>query len=122
MFTRHPQISLKTRTLYLVGGTLLACFLLLGVMIDSQVKGHFLHQDEDELNVVADSVKGMLSSLSKPQDRHQIDNSLSQAVVGHHGIFYALYNNDNQLIYSNKDSDLSHFLLLDAKEIGRAHV
>ncbi|ABO25125.1 heavy metal sensor histidine kinase [Shewanella loihica] len=116
MFTRHPQISLKTRTLYLVGGTLLACFLLLGVMIDSQVKGHFLHQDEDELNVVADSVKGMLSSLSKPQDRHQIDNSLSQAVVGHHGIFYALYNNDNQLIYSNKDSDLSHFLLLDAKE------
>ncbi|QYK12382.1 heavy metal sensor histidine kinase [Shewanella rhizosphaerae] len=116
MFTRHPQISLKTRTLYLVGGTLLACFLLLGVMIDSQVKGHFLHQDEDELNVVADSVKGMLSSLSKSQDRHQIDTALSQAVVGHHGIFYALYNSDNQLIYSNKESDLSHFLLLDAKE------
>ncbi|MCG9712510.1 heavy metal sensor histidine kinase [Shewanella insulae] len=116
MFSSHAKISLKARTLSLVGGTLIACFLLLGVMIDVQVKEHFLHQDKEELNVVANSVKGILTSLSIAQDSHQLDTALSQAVVGHHGIFYALYSNDNHLIYSNKKSDLSQFLKQGAEE------
>ena len=116
MLTRHPPISLKARTLCLVGGTLIACFVLIGIMIDSQVKEHFLHQDEDELTVVANSVTGILSSLSESQDDHEIDSALSQAVVGHHGIFYALYDNNNQLIYNNQKLDLSGFLQQESQE------
>lgn len=94
----------------MVGMTLILSFILLGTIIDRSIQHHFAQQDTNELNVVAASVQDILQKLHPDTDKDVIYKALQQAVVGHHGVYFAIYSKDQVAFYQPKDVDLSLLL------------
>ena len=107
-------MSLSSRVILLVGMTLVLSFILLGAIIDRSIQHHFAQQDSNELNVVAASVKNVLQKLSPDASKEEIHKALQNAVVGHHGVYFAIYSSKTQAaFYQPEEVDLS--LLLDSR-------
>lgn len=93
--------SLRSRMLLLVGGTLILCFVLVGVLVDRQVKDHFTEQDVAELAVVSQAVRERLRPFKQMPSPERLVQVLSGAESGFHGMYYSLYDKRGQQIYSN---------------------
>ncbi|MDF2179876.1 heavy metal sensor histidine kinase [Aliiglaciecola sp. CAU 1673] len=106
---KSGALSLAGRMLLLVGSALLLCFIFLGLVIDKQVKDHFRQQDLEELLVVRDSVQKILNDFDQYEPRSKLEGALSNAVIGHHGMFYGVFDEQNQLIYRNHDIAFAPF-------------
>nr|WP_232848535.1 heavy metal sensor histidine kinase [Bowmanella yangjiangensis] len=94
-------LSLRSRMLLLVGGTLILCFVLVGVLVDRQVKQHFTEQDVAELAIVSQAVRERLASFEQMPSTAQLAQALSGAESGFHGMYFSLYDKRGQEIYSN---------------------
>jgi len=101
--------SLSSRLILLVGLTLVLSFVLLGTVIDRSIQHHFAQQDANELSVVAESVKQQLQTLHPDTNMEAIQQALTLAVAGHHGVYFAIYANNN-LVYQLDEVDLSPLL------------
>lgn len=100
-------MSLSSRVILLVGLTLALSFILLGAVINRSIEHHFSQQDANELEVVAQSVKDRLQTLRADTAIEEIQQSLNSAVVGHHGVYFAIYATfDRRIIYQGQEADL----------------
>lgn len=114
-FSVTTPISLSSRVILLVGLTLVLSFILLGTVIDRSIQHHFAQQDANELAVVAQSVKNKLQTLHPDADTDEIQSALKQAVAGHHGVYFAIYSSQQQLLYQLEQVDLSPLLEFPAQ-------
>lgn len=99
--------SLALHVAVLVGVTIAICFFILGLLVQRSVLHHFAEQDADELRVVADAVQKAIGGNESAADRNSLASRLDRAVSGHHGIYFAVFNNQGIPIYTGQGPDLS---------------
>lgn len=97
-------MSLTTRVLLFVALAIAICLLAVGIIIEQSIEHHFAEQDAEELQVVADSVlKVLRDSANTPE---HLPAALALAVVGHHGVYFQVSNDSNQLLYASSGANL----------------
>jgi len=111
---RRP-ISLAQHVTILVGFTITVCFIVLGLAVQNSINHHFAVQDADELGVVAESVRSALnhavqSSSNQSVFEQDLQSYLTNAVSGHHGVYFGVYIDSNKLVYQSDGPDLSHVI------------
>tara|TARA_R110000744_G_scaffold78514_3_gene154618 strand:- start:16889 stop:18280 length:1392 start_codon:yes stop_codon:yes gene_type:complete len=107
MKTNARPLSLTFRVVLFVAVTTIFSLSFLGVLIDSSIRHHFVQQDINELEVISASIEGAL--MKNHTNNEQLIDSLSQAVVGHHGVYYQVNAQQGDFIYANSERNLSHF-------------
>ena len=102
-------LSLTMRVLLFVAITIIGCFTFVASLINSSIEHHFLQQDSGELQVITQSVE---SVLSQPfQSQKQLENALSIAVVGHHGVYYQVNTLEGELVYQSSHNDFTELAM-----------
>ncbi|TVV42360.1 heavy metal sensor histidine kinase [Thalassolituus sp. C2-1] len=105
---RRP-LSLALHMALLVGLAIVLCFIILGLLVQRSVLHHFNQQDADELRVVALSVEKAILGLDKFTGQ-TLESRLQNAVSGHHGIYFAVFDKQGLPIYTGTEPDFSPLL------------
>ncbi|HCL3169227.1 TPA: heavy metal sensor histidine kinase [Pseudomonas aeruginosa] len=120
---RRSPASLALRVTALIGAAITLVFLCFQWAIVRSLEHHFAQQDAHELDAV-------ISALAEPlrqgddMDRDALGQQLANAVAGHHGMSYAVYDQTGNTIYATAGPDLSKMNLapkplaqIDAEEL-----
>ncbi len=97
--TRRP-LSLTLRVLFFVATAFGVSLVVISQLLLSSIEHHFIEQDADEINVMVNSIKKALHQ--SPTDTVKNQEALSQAISGHHGVYYQVERN-GVLHYSSSD-------------------
>lgn len=84
---RRP-VSLALRLTLSIGIAITLAFWALGWVIERAIERHFIAQDAEELEEVANSVRLILSALPPSTSNKEMALQLAGAVKGHHGMYY----------------------------------
>ncbi|MBQ0755016.1 MAG: heavy metal sensor histidine kinase [Gammaproteobacteria bacterium] len=112
MTRKRRSLSLAWRVTALVFIPILISFISLGWLIQRSIENHFAEQDAGELSVIAQSVENALDSTSSASLSSTIDlpsslqEKLTGAVSGHHGVYFAVFSANGDLLYSTPGPDL----------------
>ena len=102
MKVNKRPLSLTFRVVLFVAVSTIFSLTFLGILIDTSIRHHFIQQDINELKVISSSIN---EALSKNTDSNEtLIEELSQAVSGHHGVYYQVERN-GVLHYSSSDID-----------------
>lgn len=102
----RPPISLALRLTLLIGGAISLLLLAFGWGIERAVEGHFVAQDAEELEVVAQSISKTLDALPASADTATRRARLAGAVQGHHGMYYLVADADGRTLFATPGPDL----------------
>ena len=104
----HPRktrpISLTLRVLLFVSIAIGLSLFLTATLVISSVKHHFIEQDSAELRVITQSI---VSVLKQSNDSIQLKDALSDAVSGHHSVFFQVESNQTPLLFRLNDTDFT---------------
>lgn len=103
--TKRQPLSLAARVMVFVGLTIGPSLILLGSMVLSAVERHFAEQDAGELAVMTETVVKALHNGG--DDPMRLQEALSNAISGHHGVYFQVRNGRGELVYSTPEADLS---------------
>ncbi|WP_206441561.1 heavy metal sensor histidine kinase [Amphritea opalescens] len=81
----------------------LGLFLTASLVISS-VNHHFLEQDAAELEVITQSIETV---LKQSNDAIQLEKALSQAVSGHHSVYYQVRSRQIPLLFRSNNTDFT---------------
>lgn len=99
-------ISLASRVTWLVSAAMIAVFLIFNWISIRSLNQHFAEMDEEELEVIANSVIRALDEVYDGSDTQ----ALHRAVRGHHGVYYFVANSSGRVLYEREDGpDLARF-------------
>ena len=98
-------ISLTLRMIVFVAVTISLCLFTINVVVLNVVEHHFKEQDADELTVMNQSIFQHLHKLSASKVNQGA--MLSQAVSGHHGVYFQIRNALGDIIYSSPELSFS---------------
>jgi two-component system heavy metal sensor histidine kinase CusS len=100
------SLSLAARVMVFVGLAVGLSLVLIGSLVLSAVERHFSEQDAGELEVMNAAVVKALHNASKsPIPTHR---SLSNAISGHHGVYFQVQNERGEIIYRTPGADLTY--------------
>ena len=77
---------------------------LIGNLVLNAVERHFTEQDAGELIVITQAVEQILQATDDPL---QLPQALSHAVSGHHGVYFQVWNDSGQPIFSTIGADFT---------------
>lgn len=104
---RRP-LSLNNRVMLFVGVTISLSMFLIGHLVLKAVERHFIEQDVGELKVITQAVE---HTLQKAVNRSlAFSDALTEAVSGHHGVYFIVWNEDDELIYAPEDTGIAQEL------------
>ena len=95
-------ISLTLRVLLFVSIAIGLSLFLTASLVMSSVKQHFIEQDSAELSAITQSIETV---LKQSNDMAKLRDALSNAVVGHHSVYYQVESNQTPLLYHSKNTD-----------------
>lgn len=98
-------ISLTLRMIVFVAVTISLCLFTINAVVLDVVEHHFKEQDADELTVMNQSIFQHLHKLSASKVNQGA--MLSQAVSGHHGVYFQIRNALGDIIYSSPELSFS---------------
>jgi len=101
-------ISLTLRMIAFVAVTISLCLFTINAVVLDVVEHHFKEQDADELTVMNQSIFQHLHKLSASKVNQGA--ILSQAISGHHGVYFQVRNALGDIIYSSPELNLSNSL------------
>lgn len=84
---------------------------MLGLIVQQSIEAHFLQQDADELQVVAETVRATLANRDPLAPATTLQPALEHAVSGHHAVFFLVADADNNIIYATPGADLTDIVL-----------
>lgn len=84
--------------------------LAFGWIVQKSINRHFVQQDVDELNAVAQALTDTLATLPANEPAAALPARLANAVAGHHNAQYRISMRDGSVIYATPGSDLSGFV------------
>lgn len=90
-------LSLTTRVMTFIALAIGLSLLVIGYLVDNAVEHHFAEQDADELVVMTKAVDGALREAG--DDSARMDEVLSHAISGHHGVYFQVWDREKRLIY-----------------------
>ena len=105
--TRRRPASLALRVTALVGIAATLVFLAFNWVIVRSLEHHFAQQDAHELEAVAAALAEPLRQASGETDRELLRRQLANAVAGHHGMVYGVFDRDGHAVYATPGPDLS---------------
>jgi two-component system heavy metal sensor histidine kinase CusS len=109
MTIKSRPLSLTMRVVLFVAVTVIACLTLVAFLINSSIKHHFFQQDSSELHVINQSIEFVLTQQYK--SNLKLKNELSNAVAGHHGVYYQVNTAKGDLIFQSSERDFSDFAM-----------
>ncbi len=109
MAIKSRPLSLTMRVVLFVAVTVIACLTLVATLINSSIKHHFFQQDSSELHVINQSIELVLRQQYK--SNLKLKNELSNAVAGHHGVYYQVNTAKGDLIFQSSERDFSDFVM-----------
>lgn len=80
-----------------VAVTITLSLLAIGYLVQNAVQRHFAEQDAEELGVVTGAVEEALRKVG--EKGLEFREVLAQAVSGHHGVFFQVWDENNNLLY-----------------------
>lgn len=98
-------LSLTTRVMTFVALAIGLSLLLIGYLVDNSVEHHFVEQDADELVVMTKAVDRALRKAGG--DSARLDEALSHAISGHHGVYFQVWDREKRLIYGLSADDFA---------------
>ncbi|MDE2593106.1 MAG: heavy metal sensor histidine kinase [Burkholderiales bacterium] len=104
--SRRP-ISLAQRLTVSIGLIITLVFLALGWLIEGSLAHHFAMQDAEELEVVARSIQQVLTTLPYDASRDELTHRLSDAVKGHHGMYYQVQDAQGRTLFATPGPHLN---------------
>ena len=105
--TPRRPISLALRLTVSIALIITLVFLALGWLIERSLEHHFAMQDAEELEVVARSIQQVLTTLPHEASRDDINHRLSDAVKGHHGMYYQVQEASGRTLFATPGPDLN---------------
>lgn len=113
--SKSRPMSLTVRVLLFVALAIAVCLLTVGLIIESSIEHHFAEQDAEELQVVADSVLSVLHDANN--DPVTLPTALASAIAGHHGVYFQVSDENNQLIFATPGANLGAGLRVMEQEL-----
>ncbi|WP_292437936.1 heavy metal sensor histidine kinase [Methylophaga sp.] len=107
------QLSLTLRLMMFVGTAIALSLIVSGFLVLKSVKNHFAEQDYEELVVVLESIKHQLNSIDA--DTAKVQQALSKAVSGHHGIFFRVDTVNGKQLFLSKGAEFLERLEYEQK-------
>ncbi len=104
--TPRRPVSLALRLTLSIGIAITLAFWALGWMIVHTVERHFMAQDAEELEVVANSVQHILISLPPGTSAEETALRLAGAVKGHHGMYYRVDDVQGRTLFATPGAKL----------------
>mgnify|MGYP003626069493 CR=1 FL=1 len=101
---RQP-LSLAARVMVFVGLTIGLSLLLIGSLVLNAVERHFVEQDAGELAVMTEAVVKALHQGG--DDPTRLREALSNAISGHHGVYFQVQSRQGDILYGTPGADLS---------------
>ncbi len=98
--------SLVLRVTVLVGIATTVSLFALGVFVQRSIALHFVEQETEELQVIADSVQSTLNDSTANRNTSELAIDLEGAVSGHHGVYFLVADDNNSLVYATPGPDL----------------
>lgn len=99
--------SIAFRSTIFVGVAVLLCLSVMNFIVIQSIQQHFAEQDADELNIVFLSVKSKITEATL--NNESPSKILSEAVSGHHGVFYRVEQPAGQVLYSSQGVNFSNY-------------
>jgi len=97
---RRP-LSLNNRVMLFVAIAITLSLLMIVYLVQSAIERHFREQDADELAVITHAVEVALEKASiEGAVKKEV---LAEAVTGHHGVYFQIWDESQQLIYGPTD-------------------
>ena len=105
-FTDRQPLSLAARVMVFVGLAIGLSLILIGSLLLNTVERHFAEQDAGELAVMTEAVvKALRNGGDDPARRRE---ALSNAISGHHGVYFQVRDGQGEVLYGTPGADLSH--------------
>ncbi|HEJ6052600.1 TPA: Cu(+)/Ag(+) sensor histidine kinase [Pseudomonas aeruginosa] len=104
---RRRPASLALRVTALVGIATTLVFLAFNWVIVRSLEHHFAQQDAHELEAVVTALAQPLQQLASGIGKDELKQHLANAVAGHHGMTYGVYDRAGNAIYATPGPDLS---------------
>ena len=101
---RQP-LSLAARVMVFVGLAIGLSLVLTSSLVLSAVERHFAEQDAGELAVMTEAVANALRNGGDAPARRQ--EALSNAISGHHGVYFQVRYRRGEVVYATTGADLS---------------
>lgn len=91
------------------------CFIALGFAVQQSIHHHFLEQDAEELEVIGATVRNSLNeainhSSNIKLNKTNLEHYLSNSILGHHNVFFAVYDHTLQPLYQYDALDFQPLL------------
>ena len=99
--------SLAFRVTVIVGITIFVCLTFISLMVQQSIAQHFAEQDADELKEVFLAVKKKLHVAY--HEGVSPSSILFQAVSGHHGVYFLVKNEAQEIIFSSESAALEKY-------------
>jgi two-component system heavy metal sensor histidine kinase CusS len=112
--TKRPK-SLVVNVTIRVGIIISLCFIVLGFAMQKSIHHHFLEQDADELHVIELTITSALNRAISHSDSELLSNTklkayLENTISGHHGVYFAVFDHSQQLLYQYGELDFKPLL------------
>lgn len=104
--TDKQPLSLAARVMVFVGLAIGISLVLIGSLVLNAVEYHFADWDAGELAVMNDAVSEALHNAG--EDPTQVHQALSNAISGHHGVYFQVRSGLGEVVYNTPGADLSH--------------
>lgn len=108
---RAPRsLSLALRITVIMAMAMTLVFAVFAWQTHRSLAQHFAEQDFDELRAVAESVSQALASradTNQDNDRQGLERRLAAAVMGHHGVYFAVWGVGGERIFATAPADLT---------------
>ncbi len=101
---RRP-LSLTLRLSLLFGVAAMLVLSAFGWLVEMSIREHFETEDRNELKVVADAVETALLAGS-PMPHHDATRRFDDILVGHHGVWLSITNDEGGVIYNSSPRGL----------------
>src|SRR3546814_9060545 len=105
---RRPA-SLAVRLTVSIGAVITALLLAFGWTVERSIDNHFIQQDVDELNAVAQALQHALATLPATIAPAELSEWFANAVSGHHNAEYRITSDGDKQIYATPGSNLDRF-------------
>ena len=103
--TSRQPLSLAARVMVFVGLAIGLSLFFIANLVVSAVERHFAEQDAGELVVMTEAVVKALRYGG--EERPQLREALSNAVSGHHGVYFQVRDWQGAVVYATPGADLS---------------
>jgi two-component system heavy metal sensor histidine kinase CusS len=116
MKAKARPLSLTMRVVVFVAVTVIGCLTLVAWLINSSIEHHFIQQDSGELKVISQSVESVLAQPYGSEEALQ--QALSKAVAGHHGVYYQVNTVKGKLVYQSSKLDFTELSMEAPTSVG----